>query len=302
MPQLLAYSLVYGLIGVALVFVLWPTTDTGKRLLERWGVRGPTEQQSRQAAHHLRDQRLLAVPLLALGPVVSFYDTGFARFIVPLAIALLAAELMTAIRPVRGPRTATLTRRHWYDLVPRWSIAVLASLATLAVLLAVTALLVRPWANRAVAEVPATGTWRSADGTVITVSEDFRRQVASPVAWAVIGGALVAMVAVLAVVWLTVRRASVADVQVDAVLRTRNARGAVGLGMVWMATLVLLAGNRLSFLRSIHLPADAPTRPGWLDATVAADFIGLPALLGAVAAWIWTAQPSRRMPYVQATT
>src|SRR5262249_60215359 len=49
--------------------------------------------------------------------------------------------------------------------------------------------------------------------------------------WLVLAGAAVGLAAVLAVVWLAVLRPAEADPEVDAALRTRSARVAVGVGL-----------------------------------------------------------------------
>jgi hypothetical protein len=303
-------ALVYGVLGIALLVVLWPTMPAGRRFLQRWGAPDPDERQGAQAAKYLRDRRLLYPLLFLLAPAatapaartlgVPYLDSGPVRYLAPLIVALLLAETVAALRPVRGPRIATLARRRWRDLVPRWAIGTLLTLGVVAVLLAVAGLFAQPWANRIMASIPPDGVWRSADGATLNVSEQYRAEIDRPVCWIAITGVALGLVVVLGVVRLAVRRGSVADPQVDAALRTRSARVAVGIGIAWMASMVLVANNRLGFLRGIRMPVPGfPPAPGWLEHTSATDFLGLLVLFIAAAGWIWVANPPRRMPYVQ---
>jgi hypothetical protein len=297
----MATALLYGFLGVCLVVVLWPTVAGAERFLRRWGVADPDAQQAAEAKKYMRDRRLLYPPLFLLAPVVAASATGFVRLLVPLVVGLLLAEVIAALRPVRGPRIATLTRRHWRDLVPRWAVGTLVGLASLGALSCLAGLLAQPWADQVAAAIPPGGVWRSADGVTLTVSEQYQTEIGRSVSWLALAGVLAGLVAVLGVVRLAVQRGSVADPKVDAVLRTRSARVAVGMGIAWMGTLVVVANNQLTFLRGIDFPIPGlPPAPGWLDATAPGDFLGFLVLFVAAAGWIWAANPSKRMPYVSA--
>lgn len=304
--------LVYGFLGAALLYVLWPTVHGGRKFLARWGIDDPTEEQGVQAKKYLRDRRLLYPVLFLLGPIVAIPvadglgvrapDPGVVGYLAPVIIALLIAEVVAALRPVRGPRIATLTPRRWTDLVPRWAMAVLAGLTLVATGLAVVALLAQPWADRAVALIPADGTWTSADGNAtVSIPEHYREEIGQPMAWAVLVGITFCLVVVLGIVRLAVRRRSVADAQVDAALRTRTARVTVGIGIVWMSYLISVANGRISSLRSLgYQPPGFPEpAPPWLDHLRVTDLFGVLALFVAVASWIWVANPPRRLPFVR---
>ena len=305
MGDLVRTALGWGLAGLLLVVVLWPTTATGRRFLRRWGVPEPDDRQTAQAVRYLRDRRLLYPVLFLLTPVVAVPvgralgfghpDTGAFRSLATVLVALLLAEAAAALRPVRGARSATLARRHWRDLVPRWAIGVLLGLGAVAVLLAAAGLAAQPWADRVAAAIPAGGVWRSADGAVIgTVSEQHYARIDLPVSLLALVGAVCGLGVVLGVVRLAVRRRSLTDQRVDAALRTRSARVAVGIGIAWMASMVLVAANRLDFLRGVGLPQSwSPPAPAWLDHTSAAGFLALVALLLGVFGWVWVANPSR---------
>jgi hypothetical protein len=302
-------ALMYGFIGIALLVVLWPTVSGGRRFLERWGVPDPDEQQGALAAKYLRDRRLLYPLLFLLAPTVTAQiarlfgmaqgDPAAVRYLAMLMVALLLAETIAALRPVRGPRIATLVRRRWHDLVPRWAVGGLLTLSALTVLLAVGGLLAQPWASRTAVAIPDRA-WQPASGDNWMVSPQFRAELTQPLSWIPIIGVAFGLIAILGVVRLAVRRGSVADPQVDAALRTRSARVAVGIGIAWMASMFLLANNRLGFLRSVKMPtSDFAPAPGWLEYTSVADYSGVVMLMVAAVGWIWTANPGRRMPYVQ---
>jgi hypothetical protein len=247
---------------------------------------------------------VLAAPATAFAlqvPGLHSLGPGPVPFLVPVIVALVIAELIAAIRPVRGPRVALLTRRHWRDLVPRWAIAVLLALAAIAVALAVLALSAQSWANEVVSMVPATGDWTSPDGVVVTNAEHNNIENNRPVALIVLVGVAFGLAAVLGLVRLAVRRRAIAGPQVDAALRARSARVAVGIGLPWMTELIILANNRLAYLRSIDLAAPGfPPAPGWLANTTLADFVGMLAILVAAGGWIFVANAPRRLPAVQA--
>ncbi|MFJ6672266.1 hypothetical protein ACIQMJ_14245 [Actinosynnema sp. NPDC091369] len=298
----MATVLGWGLAGLAVLVVLWPTEAAARRFLRRWGVPEPDDAQTGRAVGYLRDRRLLYPVLFVLVPVVA-RAFGFARdgspavhHLAALLLALALAEAAAALRPARGTRTATLTRRHWRDLVPGWAIGVLLALGGVAALLAVAGLAAQPWAEGVVAAIPDGGVWRSADGDVIgTVSERHYAGVDRPISLFALVGVVAGLVAVLGVVRLAVRRRSVPDPPVDLALRRRSARVAVGIGLAWMASMVLVANNRLAFLRAVELPvAGSPPTPPWLEHTSTADFVGLVALLVGAAGWVLVANPPRR--------
>ncbi|MFE9745548.1 hypothetical protein ACFYOT_11630 [Saccharothrix saharensis] len=298
----MATVLVWGLVGLAVLVVLWPTAAAGRRFLRRWGVPEPDDAQAARAVGYLRDRRLLYPVLFLLVPVaaralgVAHDGSPAVHHLAALLLALAVAEAVAALRPARGTRTATLTRRHWHDLVPAGAIGALLALGVLAALLAAAGLAAQPWAERVAAAVPDGGVWRSADGEVVaTVSERHYAQVDRPVSLLVLVGVVAGLVAVLGVVRLAVRRRSVPDPLVDLALRRRSARVAVGIGLAWMASMVLVANNRLAFLRAVDLPwAASPPVPPWLEHTSTADFVGLVALLVGAAGWVLVANPPRR--------
>ncbi|MFD0206064.1 MULTISPECIES: hypothetical protein [Saccharothrix] len=305
MGDLVGTALGWGLVGLVLVVVLWPTTSGGRRFLRRWGVPEPDDRQSAQAVRYLRDRRLLYPVLFLLTPVVTepvaralgFAEPGSGAFrsLASLLVALLAAEAAAALRPVRGTRTATLARRHWRDLVPRWAVGMLLVLGAVAVLLAVVGLAAQPWADRVADAVPTGGVWRSVDGTVRgTVSERHYAEIGLPVSQVALVGAVCGLAVVLGVVRLAVRRRSLADPLVDAACRTRSARVAVGIGLAWTASMVLVAVGRLDYLRSVEFAeAGFPPAPAWLEHTSATGYLGFAAFLLGLGGWIWVANPSR---------
>jgi hypothetical protein len=300
--------LLYGVLGVALLVVLWPTRSTALRFLRRWGVADPDERQGALAVKYLRDRRLLYPPLFLLAPTVTALaahalglpdsDSGSVRFLATLISALLLAETVAALRRARGPRVATLTRRHWRDLVPVWAIGLLLTLGSVAALLAVAGMIAQPRVDRIAALIPADGVRESADTGTLTLSPQYLAELAHPTSVAALIGVVLGLAAALGVVRLAVRRGPVGDPRVDAALRTRSARVAVGMGIAWTAWMILVANSRLGLLRNVDFPGFPPP-PGWLELTSYTDFVGLPVLFIAIAGWIWVANPPRRLPYVQ---
>jgi len=134
--NVLAVALIMGLVGLAILIVLWPGEKQGKRLLKRWGVPDPDDAEVTLAVRYLKRRRFwypwlfLAIPPLLDRTAGSLFTT--------LMLGGLIAELL-AQRPSRAPRReAVLARRTLLDLVPGWAIglsvlAVVASAGYLAV-------------------------------------------------------------------------------------------------------------------------------------------------------------------------
>nr|WP_042196236.1 hypothetical protein [Kibdelosporangium sp. MJ126-NF4]CEL22485.1 hypothetical protein [Kibdelosporangium sp. MJ126-NF4]CTQ89341.1 hypothetical protein [Kibdelosporangium sp. MJ126-NF4] len=284
--------LYYGLGGLALLVVLWPTVKGGQRFLARWGVKDPTEQQGLVARRYLLHRRLLYPPLFLVAPLITAEDT---ELLPTLIIALSLGEIIAMIRPIRGPRTATLVRRTWNDLVPRWALITMLALAVFAAILATARRFAQSWGNGVVDKYPHDGVWQT-DGNIQT-NVTHVGSTLNNFAWLeVLVGVTLGTAAVLGIVWLAVYRGSRTDPQVDAALRTRTARVAVGIGIAWMALNVGKANNKLTDLRDIHWPEPAPF---WLTGTGGLEALTLPLLFIAMAGWIWVANPDSKMPYIQ---
>jgi hypothetical protein len=135
----LGIAFLTGLIGLAILIVLWPGEKQGKRLLKRWGVPDPDAAEVALAVRYLKRRRLWYPWLyLAIPPLLG--DTGAGSILATLLLGGLIAELL-AQRPARGPRReAVLARRTLLDVVPAWAL-VLGALASAAAIahLAVTA-------------------------------------------------------------------------------------------------------------------------------------------------------------------
>lgn len=233
-------------LGVILL-VLWPTTHSGTRLLKTWGIPEPTDDQVTTAVRYLRQRRLLLAVLWVFAPwllrfVTVDTDLPGLQIFVPLLVAMVIAELIATLRPVSGVRVAFLDRRDWRDLVPRWAILATAAAAALAVGLAVAGLFVAP------------GPGGSAGKP-----------------WQALGYAVGHPVLVIPLIALAVRRPAVPDQAVDAALRARTARVAVGIGFGWLSASILASSNHLRL-----------------------DYAGPLALAGGIVCWLWVATPSRR--------
>ncbi|MGW3966198.1 hypothetical protein ACWED2_40690 [Amycolatopsis sp. NPDC005003] len=125
--NVLAVALLMGLVGLAILIVLWPGKKHGKRLLERWGVADPDPGEVELAVRYLKRRRLWYPWLfLAIPPLLD--DAGVGTILATLLLGGLIAELL-AQRPSRGPRReAELAPRTLLGIVPAW-ILVLGGLA-----------------------------------------------------------------------------------------------------------------------------------------------------------------------------
>ncbi|GAB3157236.1 hypothetical protein GCM10027258_65640 [Amycolatopsis stemonae] len=119
--NVLAVALFTGLIGLAVLIVLWPGEKHGKRLLERWGVPDPDAAEVALAVRYLKRRRIWYPWLfLILPPVLG--DTGAGTIFATLLLGGLIAELF-AQRPARGPRReAELAPRTLLGIVPAWAL------------------------------------------------------------------------------------------------------------------------------------------------------------------------------------
>jgi hypothetical protein len=125
--NVLGVALIMGLVGLAILIVLWPGEKQGERLLKRWGVPDPDDADVALAVRYLKRRRLWYPWLyLAIPPLIG--DTGTGTFIATLLLGGLIAELL-AQRPSRGPvREAVLAPRTLPAIVPAW-VLVLGGLA-----------------------------------------------------------------------------------------------------------------------------------------------------------------------------
>ena len=190
-------------VGLLILFLLWPGNRQGVRLLRRWGIAEPTEQDVADAVRYLRRRRFWYPWLFLFIPTIA--ATGFTvngggntawGFVGTVLFGSLLAEIL-AQRPSRGAqRSALLAQRGILDFVPRWALIVFG-IATVAAVLRL-AMLGQPL---------------------------------------VLAAALVVTGLAWLIVLLAVRRPSVGRPEVDLALRTRSARVAVGLGIAAPASL-----------------------------------------------------------------
>lgn len=258
-----------------LLLVLWPTTHSGRRLLQTWGIPEPGPDQITAAVRYLWQRRILYIVLFLVVPPVAGAvldnkdELPALGIFVPLLVAMVLAETVATLRPVSGVRVASLDRRTWRALVPRWAVWSMAVLVALSVGLSVLALTVGPVRHPAIGE-PGPGT-----------------------ALAYLAVCL-AMVGLL--LHLAVRRPAVADAEVDAALRTRTARVAFGIGFGWAGSTLQITSQWLVRLHSATQMPDGPRRPAWLTDWLGPtfDYSGVVLLLVVIVCWMWVAIPSRR--------
>jgi hypothetical protein len=125
-------------VGLLILCLLWPGHRQGLRLLRRWGIAGPTEQDVADAVRYLRRRRLWYPWLFLVIPTIAGGDTPWGVVGTVLFGSLLAEIL--AQRPSRGPRrSASLAQRGILDFVPRWALIVFG-IATVAGVLRLAAL------------------------------------------------------------------------------------------------------------------------------------------------------------------
>jgi len=192
----LALAAVLGLVGLAMLVLLWPNEKSARKVLGKWGIEEPEADEIAVAVRYLRRRRLWYPWLFLLLPVLwksgsGLPDPGTAGAVGgTLLLGGLLAELF-AQRPSRGARReAVLEPRGLVDFAPVWMLIV-----------------------SGVVELAAFG---------FSVS---RGQ------WVVLGVSVGAVAVSWLIVLLAVRRPAEGGRRVDLVLRCRSARVALGLGI-----------------------------------------------------------------------
>jgi hypothetical protein len=197
-----------------LALVFRPTARSGARMLRNWGVAEPTAEQSEVGRTYLRQRRVLYLVTLVLSPaaatpVIMLLGRTYLPDIGWFLGALLLAELIAMLRPVRGQvRSATLTPRRVGDVLPWW----MTGVHLLTVALAVAAV-------------------------IVLYAQQGDQPGVAP-AWVLVAEVVLSGVAVYTVAWLAVARPAMGDVAVDRALRLRSARVMIALGTMFAATVL----------------------------------------------------------------
>lgn len=206
LDNILAVALPMGLFGLAILIVLWPGAKHGRRLLRRWGIEHPSDEDVTEAVRYLKRRRFwypwlffLLPALTGLTGLAGLDEEGAsAMWSIPWVVLLggLLGELL-ALRPAKsGRRQAMLLRRRVVDLVPAWALVLLG--------VAIAGGLLRyGLAHR----------------------------------WAGLGVTVACALLAAVIITLAVRRPAAGDPVVDLVLRARSARVATGLAIAVPASL-----------------------------------------------------------------
>jgi hypothetical protein len=249
-----------------------PTPQHSRRVLRRWGVPAPSEEQGELAAAYFRQQQSW-YPLLFLGfGVLCYFVIGadpFLILLVTVLAGLLIGELGAVLRPAfRSRRSAVLIRRGVTDLVPRFALVLYGF----------------------VAAVTLAGIVVNVIGTGFGAPYPD-----SPSVGLLLAGFLVSVAAGACAVWLSLFRGPVvvADGVVDSALRIRSARVATGISQL------LLTG--IGFVALGWMDPVAGTPP-WMDvADGIGMWLGLALVPIAVVNWIALLNPARSSKLIEAS-
>lgn len=192
--NVLGVTIVTGIFGLGILVVLWPGEKHGRRLLNRWGIDHPSDDDIVEAVRYLKRRRVaypwLFVLLPVLGDVIGLTEDALWTIVWTLLLGGLFAELF-ALRPEKtAQRQAMLTHRRVLDVIPIWALVLLG--------LAV---------GGGLAHYAVEGRWQAV---------------------AVVAGCGLIAAGIVA---LAVRRPAAGDPVVDLVLRARSARVATGLAI-----------------------------------------------------------------------
>lgn len=183
--------LIYGLYGLVLLVVLWPTPQTGRRLLKKWHVHEPTDEQIAEAVRYLKRRRLL-YPWLYLGVGLLSDDRlkGGYDILVTVLAGTLLAELIALRPPRQRQREATLLPRRLFQIA--------------------SPVLVGFYLFGVAVCAGFTGYWHD---------------------WRLVFALLASVLVVGVIMWSAVVRPASGDPQVDSALRTRSIHVSAGLGI-----------------------------------------------------------------------
>lgn len=272
------------LVAVALFVVVWTLRSTpaqGQKILQRWGIAKPTEEQGKLAADYLLQRRKIYpyVAVVVFGLAVLgqwlFSAADGARWdgvlLFAVVISLLVAELIATLRlPTDQTRAATLTPRRFTDIIPKFGLVALGVQALLIAGFAVATLAAMPfatainaWRERHLDELRKLG---SGDAYLADTN-------VGPVWFAVLAFTICVIAALCVVRLCQIRGPLTTDLAVDAALRIRSGRVALGtavlLGSGFIAAvdaawwgIVNAAENSAELSRP--LTADLPPIPGWI--------------------------------------
>ena len=186
-----AALVIYGIAGLLLLVLLWPTESTGRRLLKKWRVTDPTADEVAEAVRYLKRRRVLYPWLyIAAGLVTGKAQGNLDDIVITVLAGTLLAELLAMRPPRQRQRAASLTPRGLFD------VASPVVLGTYAVGVMTAVVLVVLWQSP----------WRLAV-------------------------ALVSVLAVVVIIWAAVNRPASGDARVDNALRTRSIHVSTGLGV-----------------------------------------------------------------------
>jgi hypothetical protein len=201
--NVLELAVFLGVFGLLALFVLWPDERKARRVLRRWGIDRPSEEDVGEAIRYLRRRAVCYPWLFFLVPLLArtFGLTSFERsvgwtVVWTLLLGALLGELFALRRAPARQRQAMLARRRVVDLVPAWGLVVLA----------------------------------------LAVSVGIVRTAIAP-EWGELGIVVVCAMVVIVVIALTVIRPAAGDPVVDQALRVRSARVAAGLAIAVPAAL-----------------------------------------------------------------
>ncbi len=256
------------LVAVALFVVFWTLRSTpaqGQKVLQRWGIAKPTEEQGRIAADYLLQRRkiypyvaLVVFGLAILGQwLLSTGDGARWEGVLLFSVvgSLLVAELIATMRrPSDQTRAATLTPRRFTDVVPRFGLVALGFLGLLIVGYTVVTIAALPFAK-------AANAWREIHGAELKKLDDWEFlaiDTSMGAVWFALLVFVVCVAASLGVVRLCqVRGPLTTDLAVDAALRIRSGRVALGTAVLLGVGLVGAADGTW---HDLALTADAAGR------------------------------------------
>ncbi|MGW4132255.1 hypothetical protein [Amycolatopsis japonica] len=192
--NVLSVAIVMGIFGLGILVVLWPGEKHGRRLLTRWGIDRPSDEDIAEAVRYLKRRRIaypcLFVLLPVLGDAIGLAEDTPWTIVWTLLLGGLFSELFAFRPPKTAQRRAMLAHRKVRDVIPAWAL-VLLGLTT----------------GAGLTYYAAHGRWQAV---------------------AVVAGCGLVAAGIVA---LAVRRPAAGDPVVDLVLRARSARVATGLAI-----------------------------------------------------------------------
>ncbi|GAA2794705.1 hypothetical protein [Saccharopolyspora taberi] len=272
----LGQGLMTTVVALVIVGVGWWNSGRGRKVLHKWGVPAPGDEQTRAVMGYLRRRWIWYPWFVGASAVlgVALAEHGFR----PGAYAFLGFMVGGVLGDVvcaLGARRDSQKRHGLFELVPPWAVLLYGGLVVMTIAFAVVDLMAGPHLPAAVANV---------------MSPPPAELMAGPPAWSPFAATAVGALVVGTGLVLCMRRSIAADDAVDTALRRRSARVVLGMAFPLQLLIAAMSVWRTKTVGDHEEHAMVPSWPGtFADVVQPVLFAGF---LVVLFAWIRVAGPA----------